>query len=134
VDETIGVRKEYNSPACQDAYTTIANFRGRHGGHDSLQYADDFLKGNMTAEEYKMVQISHVPWTACILVAVGLRLSQSCSRGVSAHRILPATLTRPASLEYARISAHESLAQKYHHARTAAHMDSTTSYIKQLIY
>ncbi|KAK9810247.1 hypothetical protein WJX72_007249 [[Myrmecia] bisecta] len=45
----------YYSDKYSDAYTTIRNFRLKHGGENSLQYADDFLTGNMTAEEYKLV-------------------------------------------------------------------------------
>ena len=49
------------------AYTAIKNFQSKHGGSDSLQYADDFLSGNMTVEEYILVGEAHhtVSCTTC---------------------------------------------------------------------
>ena len=44
------------SSAYQAAFTAIAYFRLKHGGRNSLQYADDLLNGSMTAEEYTLVR------------------------------------------------------------------------------
>ena len=51
-------RATLNSAEYEAAYTAMKNFQSKHGGSDSLQYADDFLSGNMTAEEYVLVGIA----------------------------------------------------------------------------
>ncbi|KAK9810125.1 hypothetical protein WJX72_005175 [[Myrmecia] bisecta] len=52
------LRREFESPLYQSPYATITTFKRSHAcldDHHNLQYADDYLKGNMTPEEYQSV-------------------------------------------------------------------------------
>lgn len=69
-----------NSPEYEAAFSAIKNFQSDHGGANSLQYADDFLTGNMTVDEYQKAGIRlSVAKTSCSSIRVCFAHTASCT-------------------------------------------------------